>query len=122
MNLIVSRQPGSPDNQTSYEVLQSTTKANRPTAEKDSSSSSDVDDEDGYAALNNPITPGEETEILIDKGSTGLGLSIVGGADTLLVSSQISLDSRVAHFVSFWLNSRILFVVLVPVTRLNILP
>uniref|UniRef100_H3AIS3 Multiple PDZ domain crumbs cell polarity complex component n=1 Tax=Latimeria chalumnae TaxID=7897 RepID=H3AIS3_LATCH len=33
-----------------------------------------------------PIIPGCETTIEISKGRTGLGLSIVGGADTLLVS------------------------------------
>lgn len=32
-----------------------------------------------------PIIPGQETSITIEKGRTGLGLSIVGGADTLLV-------------------------------------
>jgi len=32
-----------------------------------------------------PIIPGHETNIEIDKGKTGLGLSIVGGSDTLLV-------------------------------------
>ncbi|ETE65890.1 Multiple PDZ domain protein, partial [Ophiophagus hannah] len=33
-----------------------------------------------------PIIPGYETTISISKGRTGLGLSIVGGADTLLVN------------------------------------
>lgn len=33
-----------------------------------------------------PIVPGKETYIEIEKGRTGLGLSIVGGCDTLLVS------------------------------------
>jgi len=32
-----------------------------------------------------PIIPGCETTIDISKGCTGLGLSIVGGCDTLLV-------------------------------------
>ena len=32
-----------------------------------------------------PIIPGKETYIEIEKGRTGLGLSIVGGNDTLLV-------------------------------------
>lgn len=35
-----------------------------------------------------PIIPGRETTIEIEKGRTGLGLSIVGGADTLLVSGM----------------------------------
>lgn len=52
----------------------------------ESGTGSDVDDE---AALTRPITAGEETEIIIDKGQTGLGLSIVGGSDTLLVSQLI---------------------------------
>ena len=34
-----------------------------------------------------PIIPGQEMSIVIEKGRTGLGLSIVGGADTLLVST-----------------------------------
>ena len=37
-----------------------------------------------------PILPGRETHIVIQKGKSGLGLSIVGGSDTLLVS-QTSL-------------------------------
>lgn len=89
----MSRQPGSPDHQTADEVsarlLQSAIKPFRPPViERDSSSSSDNDD-DEYAALHNPVSAGAETEILIDKGSTGLGLSIVGGADTLLVSQGL---------------------------------
>lgn len=35
-----------------------------------------------------PIIPGQEMQIVIEKGRTGLGLSIVGGADTLLVSQN----------------------------------
>ena len=35
-----------------------------------------------------PIIPGQECVVEIPKGSTGLGLSIVGGADTLLVSTD----------------------------------
>ena len=35
------------------------------------------------------ITPGQETFIKIQKGSSGLGLSIVGGSDSLLVSSVL---------------------------------
>lgn len=35
-----------------------------------------------------PIIPGQECLIEIPKGTTGLGLSIVGGADTLLVSNN----------------------------------
>ena len=36
-----------------------------------------------------PIIPGRETTIEINKGKSGLGLSIVGGSDTLLVGNLI---------------------------------
>jgi len=32
-----------------------------------------------------PIIPGRKTTIEINKGKSGLGLSIIGGSDTLLV-------------------------------------
>jgi len=45
-----------------------------------------------------PIIPGHETTIEINKGKSGLGLSIVGGSDTLLVCTAFlyfaSLDRR----------------------------
>lgn len=41
-----------------------------------------------------PIIPGCETTIDISKGRTGLGLSIVGGADTLLVSKLMVLQNE----------------------------
>ena len=56
----------------------------------DDESGSDVDE----AALTRPIVAGEETEIIIDKGQTGLGLSIVGGSDTLLVCHHLLLIIR----------------------------
>lgn len=37
-------------------------------------------------AFTRAVTPGQETVIKIQKGSSGLGLSIVGGSDSLLVS------------------------------------
>lgn len=37
-----------------------------------------------------PILVGKRTYIEIEKGKTGLGLSIVGGSDTLLVSCLAS--------------------------------
>ena len=37
-----------------------------------------------------PIVPNEETAIEIQKGRSGLGLSIVGGVDTLLVSTGVN--------------------------------
>lgn len=48
-----------------------------------------------------PIVPAVETTIEIQKGKTGLGLSIIGGSDTLLVCTAtlinltISLSSHV---------------------------
>ena len=42
------------------------------------------------------IIPGRETTIEIQKGKAGLGLSIVGGADTLLVSRDIGHTSKCA--------------------------
>jgi len=56
----------------------------RNTAVQDTASESSEEDDAG--ALSRPVVPGQEIHILIDKGQTGLGLSIVGGSDTLLVS------------------------------------
>lgn len=39
-----------------------------------------------------PIIPGCETTIEISKGRTGLGLSIVGGCDTLLVKKALNSE------------------------------
>lgn len=39
-----------------------------------------------------PIIPGCETTIEISKGRTGLGLSIVGGSDTLLVRTHPAIQ------------------------------
>ena len=44
-----------------------------------------VEDKNSDEAFSREIIPGEETIIKIEKGSNGLGLSIVGGSDTLLV-------------------------------------
>ena len=46
------------------------------------------------------ITPGQETFIKIQKGSSGLGLSIVGGSDSLLVSFVLILFSNSCPFYS----------------------
>ena len=84
VTLIVSQHPDSPDSSNAHQhddsgdILHATL---RNTTTHSNSSS----DEDETAALSRPIVPGEEVEILIDKGQTGLGLSIVGGSDTLLV-------------------------------------
>ena len=40
------------------------------------------------------ITAGKETVIEIQKGKSGLGLSIVGGADTMLVSGCLTCALR----------------------------
>lgn len=52
--------------------------------------STDPMEESSQPESNDPmscaIIPGKETYIEIEKGRTGLGLSIVGGCDTLLVS------------------------------------
>lgn len=87
VTLIVSQYLGSPDisgvshEQDSGDLIHATL---RPTSTNTASSGSS--DEDDIEALTRAVQPGEDTEILIDKGQTGLGLSIVGGSDTLLVS------------------------------------
>lgn len=58
------------------------------------SDESSTDAEPPGDPLTCPIVPGKETYIEIEKGRTGLGLSIVGGSDTLLVSRK---HSQVAH-------------------------
>lgn len=40
-----------------------------------------------------PIKPGRECTIEINKDKMGLGLSIVGGCDTLLVSTPLSIPT-----------------------------
>lgn len=40
-----------------------------------------------------PIVPGQEMTIEISKGRSGLGLSIVGGKDTPLVSSLFTFNT-----------------------------
>ena len=49
-----------------------------------------MSEDSSHDPLTCPIVPGQETSILIEKGRTGLGLSIVGGADTLLVSMPVN--------------------------------
>lgn len=64
------------------DILHATLRNTATAAQRTGSTDDSGDDE---AALTRPVTAGEETEIIIDKGQTGLGLSIVGGSDTLLV-------------------------------------
>ncbi|XP_077981370.1 multiple PDZ domain protein-like [Glandiceps talaboti] len=58
-----------------------------------------------------PITPGKECHILIPKGKTGLGLSIVGGADTLLgaiIVHEVYEDGAAARDGRLWAGDQIL--------------
>ncbi|XP_048584388.1 multiple PDZ domain protein [Nematostella vectensis] len=58
-----------------------------------------------------PIIPGQECLIEIPKGSTGLGLSIVGGADTLLgtiVIHEVYEDGAAAKDGRLWAGDQIL--------------
>ncbi|XP_067937572.1 multiple PDZ domain protein-like isoform X4 [Watersipora subatra] len=85
VTLVVSQHPGSPDSSELHDYQEGGQLINASlrgtSAPSSSSESSDGEDE---LALTRPIVAGEEIEILIDKGQTGLGLSIVGGSDTLL--------------------------------------
>lgn len=51
----------------------------------DAISANQVSEAGSVDPLTCPIIPGQDMAITIEKGRTGLGLSIVGGADTLLV-------------------------------------
>lgn len=58
-----------------------------------------------------PIIPGQECVIEIPKGNTGLGLSIVGGADTLLgaiVIHEVYEDGAAAQDGRLWAGDQIL--------------
>ena len=52
----------------------------------DESSTDPVEEQAPVDPLTCTVAAGRETYIEIEKGRTGLGLSIVGGCDTLLVS------------------------------------
>ncbi|XP_070564544.1 multiple PDZ domain protein-like [Ptychodera flava] len=57
------------------------------------------------------ITPGKECRIVIPKGKTGLGLSIVGGADTLLgaiIVHEVYEDGAAARDGRLWAGDQIL--------------
>lgn len=54
--------------------------------------------------LTAPIISGQECEIEIDKGDVGLGLSIVGGSDTVLVNSLVSKHIHIFLTCFFKLN------------------
>ncbi|XP_060694924.1 multiple PDZ domain protein [Hemiscyllium ocellatum] len=58
-----------------------------------------------------PIVPGRETTIEISKGCTGLGLSIVGGADTLLgtiIIHEVYEEGAAAKDGRLWAGDQIL--------------
>lgn len=58
-----------------------------------------------------PIIPGQECVVEIPKGTTGLGLSIVGGADTLLgaiVIHEVYEDGAAAQDGRLWAGDQIL--------------
>nr|CAB3263926.1 multiple PDZ domain protein [Phallusia mammillata] len=60
-----------------------------------------------------PITPGRETTIEINKGKSGLGVSIVGGSDSLLNSILVHTvydEGAAAKDGRLWPGDRILFV------------
>ncbi|XP_070196024.1 multiple PDZ domain protein-like isoform X6 [Littorina saxatilis] len=57
------------------------------------------------------VTPGRETYIEIEKGRTGLGLSIVGGCDTLLgaiIIHEVYADGAAARDARLWAGDQIL--------------
>ncbi|XP_021361837.1 multiple PDZ domain protein-like [Mizuhopecten yessoensis] len=58
-----------------------------------------------------PVIPGKETTIEIEKGRTGLGLSIVGGADTLLgaiIIHEVYEDGAAARDGRLWAGDQVL--------------
>lgn len=58
-----------------------------------------------------PIIPGCETTIAIEKGRTGLGLSIVGGSDTLLgaiIIHEVYEDGAAARDGRLWAGDQVL--------------
>ncbi|XP_061191838.1 multiple PDZ domain protein-like isoform X8 [Saccostrea echinata] len=58
-----------------------------------------------------PIIPGRETTIEIEKGRTGLGLSIVGGADTLLgaiIVHEVYEEGAAARDGRLWAGDQVL--------------
>lgn len=52
-----------------------------------------------------PIIVGKETLIELDRGQHGLGLSVVGGADTQLVCSFTFCSFSISMMIAFKINS-----------------
>jgi hypothetical protein len=63
------------------------------------------------------IVVGKETLIEIDRGQSGLGLSVVGGSDTQLVDNTSSHISKLIIFFSF--SQRLLFMIFMTVVLHN---
>ncbi|KAI0215440.1 Multiple PDZ domain protein [Lamellibrachia satsuma] len=74
-----------------------------------SHSSCDVEQQEDPATC--PIIPGQEIVIQIEKGKSGLGLSIVGGADTLLgaiIIHEVYEEGAAAKDSRLWAGDQIL--------------
>ena len=67
-----------------------------------------------------PIAVGQETLIEIDRGSSGLGLSVVGGSDTQLVRSFSSSINYMNLFVIIF-SQELLFMISMMVVLLNVM-
>ena len=70
-----------------------------------------------------PVVLGQRTYLEIEKGKTGLGLSIVGGADTLLgaiIIHEVYQDGAAARDGRLWAGDQILEVGIGHVTILDL--
>ncbi|XP_052777213.1 multiple PDZ domain protein-like isoform X10 [Mya arenaria] len=77
----------------------------------DGSTANQTADSGSHDPLTCPIIPGQEMRITIEKGRTGLGLSIVGGADTLLgaiIIHEVYEDGAAARDGRLWAGDQIL--------------
>ncbi|XP_056019682.1 multiple PDZ domain protein-like isoform X12 [Ostrea edulis] len=71
----------------------------------------EVEEEEPADPKTCPVIPGRETAIEIEKGRTGLGLSIVGGADTLLgaiIVHEVYEEGAAARDGRLWAGDQIL--------------
>ncbi|XP_053394217.1 multiple PDZ domain protein-like isoform X10 [Mercenaria mercenaria] len=77
----------------------------------DAASPNQVSEAGSHDPLTCPIIPGQEMAITIEKGRTGLGLSIVGGADTLLgaiIIHEVYEDGAAARDGRLWAGDQVL--------------
>ncbi|XP_076440217.1 multiple PDZ domain protein-like isoform X4 [Babylonia areolata] len=77
----------------------------------DESSTDPTEEQPPVDPLTCPVVPGKETYIEIEKGRTGLGLSIVGGSDTLLgaiIIHEVYADGAAARDGRLWAGDQIL--------------